>query len=74
MKAVLKTGAGAGAFLLASAMLCGTASAGAGPPPTYCPTAVPEIDPGAAVGAMTLLVGGLFTLADKRRARCVASA
>jgi hypothetical protein len=65
MKAVLKSGVRAGAFLLAFAALCGSASAGAGPPPD-CP-AVPEIDPGSVVGAMTLLVGGLMTLADKRR-------
>ena len=67
MKGVLKLGARALAALIASAALCGTVSAGAGPP-TTCST-VPEIDPGSAVGAMTLLVGGLMTLADKRRGK-----
>ena len=67
MQAVLKNGSRALAVLVASAALCGTASAGAAPPP-YCPP-VPEIDPGSAVGAMTLLVGGLMTLADRRRSK-----
>lgn len=68
MKSVLKSGVRASALLLAFAALCGSASAGAGAPPVYCPP-VPEIDPGSVAGAMTLLVGGLMTLADKRRAK-----
>jgi hypothetical protein len=31
-------------------------------------TAVPEIDPGASAGALTLLVGSLLTLCDRRAA------
>ena len=65
MNSALKSMSRALALLFAFAALCGTASAGAGPPPT----SVPEIDPGSAAGAMTLLVGGLLTLADKRRSK-----
>ncbi len=44
--------------------LVGSAYAGAGPPPR---TVVPEIDSGSAVGAITLLVGGVMTLVERRR-------
>jgi len=64
MQNVVKLGSHVLAVMIVSAALCGTASAGACPPPS-----VPEIDPGSAVGAMTLLVGGLMTLADKRHAK-----
>ena len=30
---------------------------------------VPEVDPGAAAGAMTLLVGGALSLAERRRSK-----
>jgi hypothetical protein len=66
MKNVVKMGSRVLALLVVSMALCGTASAGAAPP--SCPP-VPEIDPGSAVGAMTLLVGGLMSLADKHRSR-----
>ncbi|GAC1448971.1 MAG: hypothetical protein NVSMB9_32630 [Isosphaeraceae bacterium] len=35
-------------------------------PPRSC-HATPEIDPGSAAGALTLLAGGLLTLKDRRR-------
>ncbi len=66
MKSLQKHGFRALALLVATAALCGTASAGACPPPL---PSVPEIDPGSAVGAMTLLVGGLMTMAGKRRSK-----
>lgn len=62
MKAILKTSPLALAAFLASLAFCATAAAGPGPPPT-----VPEIDPGSAVGAVTLLVGGVLSLVDRRR-------
>jgi hypothetical protein len=46
--------------------LGGTALAGAGPPPL---PGVPEIDPGSALSALTLLTGGLMVLVDRRRVR-----
>ena len=56
-------GYGVAALVIAGG-LAGSAFAGAGPPPT-----VPEIDPGSAVGAVTLLVGGVMTLRDRRRTK-----
>ena len=62
MREVLKTSCRIFAVLLGSAALGASAYASPGPPPT-----VPEIDPGAVVGALTLLVGGVLTLVDRRR-------
>ena len=49
---------------LAAVALTGTAFGHASPPPV-----VPELDPSALTGAITLLVGGLMILVDKRRSR-----
>ena len=54
------------AALVVAGGLVSSAYAGAGPPPAY---GVPEIDPGSAVGAITLLVGGVMTLIDRRRSK-----
>jgi hypothetical protein len=71
MKAVLKMGSRALAVVFATAAISGTASACHHRPPCHCSTdpAVPEIDPGSAAGAMTLLVGSVLTLGDRRRPR-----
>ena len=45
----------------------GTVKAGSMGP--ECKTPVPEIDPGSAAGALTLLVGGVLSLADRRRSK-----
>ena len=50
---------------LVLAALNSTAFAGAGPRPT----AVPEINPGSVLSALTLLTGGVMVLTDRRRAR-----
>ena len=56
------------AVLIAVGAFSGNVFAGAGPPPV-CPTPVPEIDPGSAAGAITLLVGGVLSLVEKRKSR-----
>ena len=65
MRRVLKSSCRGLAFLLGLTALSASAHANPGPPPT----SVPEIDPTATAGAMTLLVGGMMTLADKRRSK-----
>ena len=61
------------AFVVVAGAFSQSAFAGAGnrycpPPPPPCPP-VPEIDPGSAAGAFTLLLGGVMTLADRRRSK-----
>lgn len=46
-------------LMLVLAAMSGTAMAGA----------VPEIDPGSALSALTLLTGGVLVLKDRRRAK-----
>ena len=48
------------------AAMSGKAEAGAGPPQHK---AVPEIDPGSILGAVTLLSGGFMILTDRRRSK-----
>ena len=74
MKAILKAGSCSLAALVAASALSGSAFAGAAPPPGGTPKhvpgcSVPEIDPGSAAGALTLLVGGVMTLVDRRRSK-----
>ena len=61
---VLRGALKAAGLALVLAALCGTAEAGAGPPPS-----VPEIDPGSILSAFTLLSGGLMILTDRRRSK-----
>ena len=56
------------ALLVVAGGFSGSAYAGAGPGPD-CTPSVPEIDPGSAAGTVTLLVGGVMTLADRRKSR-----
>jgi hypothetical protein len=72
MRFSVKTAARVAAVMFAAVMLTGVASAGATQPdcqtkPLCPPSPVPEIDPGSAAGARTLLVGGLLSVADRRR-------
>ena len=55
------------AVVVAVGTLSGTAFAGARPKAQR--SSVPEIDPGSAASAITLLVGGLLTLSECRRAK-----
>lgn len=64
MRSLFRSSLLGSAAVLASWALCASASAGAG-----VPTSVPEIDPGSAVSAVTLLIGGVMTLADRRRSK-----
>ncbi len=64
MKSFFKASLLGSAAVLASWVLCASASAGTAGPPS-----VPEIDPGSAVGAFTLLIGGVMTLAGRRRSK-----
>ena len=71
MRSSVKTVTRVAALVIATAGLCGTASANDDEPGSHttqsCPSQnVPEIDPGSAAGALTLLDGGVLRLADRR--------
>jgi hypothetical protein len=69
MNSVVKRLSRALALGVAVVALGGSAFAGAPAPDCNpCPS-VPEIDPGSAAGALTLLVGGALSLADRRRSK-----